>query len=572
MASRAQPAHPRRAITSVAMAIVLALTTPAGARSPLDIRLNEVQVIGSHNSYHIQPPNVLINLYLLFDPTAIYLQYTHRPLEEQLDLLGIRQMELDIYADPSGGLHAEPLSLEFLAGQPVHLPALDPPGMKVIHIADIDVASTCVTLVGCLQAVKSWSDTNPAHLPLMILIEAKDDPPPDIDFDFVQPIPFGPAELDAVDAEIRSVFSEDALLTPDDVRGSRPTLEEAVLRDGWPTLREARGKVLFALDNGGSKRADYIAGHPSLAGRVLFTDSAPGTPEAAFAKRNDSIGDGPLIADLVRAGYIVRTRADADTIEARNGDTTRRDAALASGAQFVSTDYRELGPFGTNYMVELPGGIVARCNPVSGPRGCLDTALENLTGEQPVGGKRLVVRDRDGNPSARMVTARAADPLIETPIPGSPDDPSIAGAVVELINPATGESATFELPPGAGWRYIGGAGQRGYVYGDPTGTNGPCRSLSVRRGRGLKALCTGANGDIPFTLDEPSQGTLAAAVTLGGANRQCMTFGPGTIVRDTQAAAGGAGVFSAKNAPPAPCPQPGSPSGAFLDGGLALVD
>ena len=85
-------------------------------------------------------------------------------------------------------------------------------------------------------------------------------------------------------------------------------------------------------------------------------------------------------------------------------------------------------------------------------------------------------------------------------------------------------------------------------------------------------MCVGSNGTIPFTLDESSQGTLAATVTLGGSNRHCMTFGAGQIVRDTQAAGGSVGVFSARNAPPAPCPQPGSPSGAFLDGSAALVD
>jgi hypothetical protein len=85
-------------------------------------------------------------------------------------------------------------------------------------------------------------------------------------------------------------------------------------------------------------------------------------------------------------------------------------------------------------------------------------------------------------------------------------------------------------------------------------------------------MCDGANGDIPFTLDEPNQGTLAATMTLGGANRHCMTFGPGQIRRDTQATAGGVGIFSARNAPPVPCPQPGSPSGAFLDHAAALVD
>jgi hypothetical protein len=319
-------------------------------------------------------------------------------------------------------------------------------------------------------------------------------------------------------------------------------------------LRDARGKVLFALDNGGSKRDSYVAGHPALAGRVLFTDSPPGAPEAAFVKLNDPLADGPLITDLVRAGYIVRTRADADTMEARTGDTTRREAALASGAQFVSTDYRELGPFGTDYMVELPGGLAARCNPVSASLGCLATALENLTGEQPVAGKRLVVRDKDGDARARKIIATAADPLIETPLPGSTDDPSIAGAVFELRNPGTGESATFSLPPGANWRRLGGgAGLRGFVYSDRSGANGPCRLVSIRRGRRFKAVCTGANGDVPFTLDEPAQGALAATLQLGGTNAYCLSFG-GQIIRDTQAAGGGIGVFLARNALPDGCP------------------
>ena len=74
----------------------------------------------------------------------------------------------------------------------------------------------------------------------------------------------------------------------------------------------------------------------------------------------------------MRRGYLVRTRADADTVEARTGDTTRRDAALASGAQWVSTDYPAPGTadrFGTDYVVSLPGDAIVRCNPVSAPGG-----------------------------------------------------------------------------------------------------------------------------------------------------------------------------------------------------------
>jgi hypothetical protein len=68
----------------------------------------------------------------------------------------------------------------------------------------------------------------------------------------------------------------------------------------------------------------------------------------------------------------VRTRADADTVQARTGDTTMRDAAITSGAQFVSTDYPVPDPrFGTGYMVEIPGGMPARCNPISAPAECV---------------------------------------------------------------------------------------------------------------------------------------------------------------------------------------------------------
>ena len=139
------------------------------------------------------------------------------------------------------------------------------------------------------------------------------------------------------------------------------------LEDGWPTLREARGQVLFALDNGGAVRDAYLDLHPGLEGALLFADSRPGDGLAAFAKLNDPVGDAKLIRQLVKRRFLVRTRADADTEQARTGDTTDRDAALASGAQFVSTDYPELGPFGTDYVVELPGGGPALRMPAASP-------------------------------------------------------------------------------------------------------------------------------------------------------------------------------------------------------------
>ena len=343
--------------------------------------MNEVQYLGTHNSYHIQPPADFFALLSTFDlGLAQSLEYTHIPLQEQFDTQGIRQIELDVFHDPDGGRYANhPVRKLFEELAASGIPALDEPGLKVLHVQDIDYETTCYTFVSCLQEIKTWSDAHPNHLPITVLVEAKDDVIPDpLDLGFVVPLEFGVDALNAIDDEIRSVFPPEQLIVPDDVRGNFMTLELAVLTRGWPRLSEARGKVMFALDNTSAVRDKYIDGHSSLQGRMLFTDSPAGTPEAAFMKRNDPLANPGDIESLVKQGYMVRTRADADTVQARSGDTTQRDAALNSGAQFISTDYPVPNPDFSDYQVRLPGDGIARCNPVS-PGSCdpefLDEAM-----------------------------------------------------------------------------------------------------------------------------------------------------------------------------------------------------
>ncbi len=255
------------------------------------------------------------------------------------------------------------------------------PGLKVLHAQDVDYHSNCLTFVARLTTVKEWSDANPAHVPIAILVELKDDTIDIGSFTFVHPEPFDVASMDRLDAEIRSVFGPGEMITPDDVRGTRPTLEAAVLQDGWPTLGESRGKVMFLMDNGGSYRTRYLTGHPSLQGRVLFTNSNPGNADAAFVERNDAKGARAQIQDLVRAGYMVRTRADSPGAEVATGDTSTLEAALASGAQWVSTDYPVPGYssyFGTDYVAKLPEDVVARCNPMNAIDGCYALALDGV--------------------------------------------------------------------------------------------------------------------------------------------------------------------------------------------------
>ncbi len=341
------------------------------------VRLNEIQVLGTHNSYHIAPePKILAVL----GESARNIEYTHKPLVEQLSRQGIRKFELDVFADLEGGRYAKPWALQNINGlNPVGRELLEP-GFKVIHTQDVDFRSTCSTLKLCLTTIRDWSRSNPLHVPIMVMIEAKDAPIKDRGrITFVQPLRIGAAEFRALDTEIRSVFSEEHLLTPDDVRGRHATLWQAIKSDGWPSLKSSRGKVLFALDNTDEHITDYLGGSAALEGRVLFVSSEPGRPSAGFLKLNDALGaEGKLIHPRVLDGFLVRTRADIPTDEARSGSTIRRDAAFQSGAQYVSTDYPDVSPFGSGYIARLPGAerLAARCNPVNAPRGCRDEWLE----------------------------------------------------------------------------------------------------------------------------------------------------------------------------------------------------
>jgi hypothetical protein len=354
-----------------APALLLGLALAASAQ---DLKLTDIQIIGSHNSYHSGiSPNEMVNLRKLNPRAAEALDYRHPALKVQLDA-GVRQLEIDVYADTKGGLFANPLgpSLAAKAGLPPD-PPFDPsgimkkPGFKVLHVQDIDYRSNCEPFVACLAEIRAWSKAHPGHLPVFVLVENKDGKP--MADGMVTPEPLTPETFDALDAEIRGVFQRSEMIVPDDVRGAHKTLEEAVTTTGWPTLESARGKVIFLLDQ---RRVCplYTKGHPSLEGRVLFTNATPGTPDAAFTEANDSVKDPDLVPGLVRKGYLVRTMTDPGPAGVRANDTKRRDGSMASGAQILSTDYPYDEAAESGYAVRFEGGAIARCNPVLKPAHC----------------------------------------------------------------------------------------------------------------------------------------------------------------------------------------------------------
>ncbi|HKZ36838.1 MAG TPA: phosphatidylinositol-specific phospholipase C1-like protein [Chryseolinea sp.] len=336
------------------------------------LKLNHIQIIGSHNSYKQAIEDPLMQIILAKDSNTIGLSYRQLPIKEQLNL-GIRGLEIDLLHDPVGGRYSHPVGVKTLIDQGLsRLPydssnQLSKPGLKVLHVPDIDFRSHCLTFLNCLAEIKEWSDSNSDHLPIVITINPKDSGIKEPGFTAV--LPFSTKVLDSLDQEIFSVFPLSKLITPDLIKGNYSSLREAITNRGWPSLDSLRGKMLFVLDAGKSITSMYI--NPSTSGKPMFVNVEENDPNAAFFIMNDPITQGEDIKKKVQAGFIVRTRADADTREARKGDYSRFEAAIASGAQLISTDYYDstLSPTG-NFQIIFNDKKYQRCNPVTAPINC----------------------------------------------------------------------------------------------------------------------------------------------------------------------------------------------------------
>ena len=291
-----------------------------------DMHINQIQFIGSHNSYKQAMPDGFVKQLMKVNPKVMEsLEYEHVRLAEQLDL-GIRKIELDVfyvaYED------------QFVVG----------------HVQQIDMNSNCATLRICLNQIIAWSQNNPTHAPIWISFNAKDG----YILGLPSPEAFNSVAFALMDSIVEEVLGE-KLIRPRDIVDLQ-----------WPLLDEARGKFILILDEGGEKRDMYYNGWQQ---RPMFTNAPEGHPAAAIMILNDPVGQLDEIQRLVAAGYMVRTRADADTREARENDTRRRAAAFASGAQAVSTDYYlPATHFGNEYQVSLPQPI--QCNPITAPANC----------------------------------------------------------------------------------------------------------------------------------------------------------------------------------------------------------
>jgi hypothetical protein len=287
------------------------ILTQAGA---LDRPLNALRLVATHNSYHRRPDalrSFFLGLGAPGEPEK--LAYSHRTLWEQLES-GVRSFELDVR----------------LRGE----------RFEICHVPLVDDRTASPGLAGAFEELALWSERSPGHLPLFVLLELKND------WEALDPKlkPFDRLSLARLDALAREEL-DGILYAPDELRGAYASPLEAVREHGWPPISALLGRVIVIIHENARYRDEYLAAYgPALKGGAFFT-CAPKEATAGeypgdglFAILNDP-GD-TRIAEAQAAGLMVRTRADADA----RANPLQAAAALASGAQIVSTDYPPGGP------------------------------------------------------------------------------------------------------------------------------------------------------------------------------------------------------------------------------------
>jgi hypothetical protein len=302
-----------------------------------DLRLNQIQVIGTHNSYHQRPAAAMLAASIRVNPSAKEWDYSRLPLDRQLDV-GIRSFELDMHL----------LGNEWLV---MHVPVFDP-------------NSSVRTFADALKVVKGWSDAHPRHLPISFLMECKEE-----GYALSKSVrPPAKADLEMLDTIILKTFGSERVLRPDDVRAQEKASFAFPENRVWPTLRQCAGKVLFILHETGRNRDYYVQDHPALEGRAMFVNGDPDQPHGAAIVMDNPTS--PAIAERANEGLFIRTRADGR----ENPSRERRQAALESGAHILSTDY-PAGEYPPSEAFTFPENAPGRVNPVTGPASLVGQTL-----------------------------------------------------------------------------------------------------------------------------------------------------------------------------------------------------
>lgn len=297
------------------------------------VKFNEVAYIATHNSYQLESVPSYQQIYRNLETVTFGLVdgnaplYNSDTLTEQFNA-GIRSIELDIETVVDG----------------------DDVSFVCSHSPLIDMTSSCYDFELALEEIRMWSDVNPRHLPITVIVEPKqffllDDGMRFLNLEYAN----------KVDELLREVFG-DKLITPADMMGHHATLKEMREADDWLTLEDCAGKVVVLLHDTAVTN-QYIKQDESIKSQAMFPMlryNSRDKDHASFLIVNNPDDIAKYSQELIyEKNLVVRTRVDS------YGSYNEEDRRLTleSGAQILSTDYPPRADMsGVEYYVDFVNG------------------------------------------------------------------------------------------------------------------------------------------------------------------------------------------------------------------------
>ncbi len=279
------------------------------------IRFNELRFVATHNSYQTPATDEFKELYRDLSELTCGLvkaekaEFWSQTLTQQLNC-GVRSFEMDIETFDRNG------EVSFTC----------------MHSPYIDMTTSCYDFALAMKEIKMWSDNNPNHLPITIIIEPKSAFLPMNDMEFFS-LEYA-CELDNV---LKSSL-DDKLFTPADMLRDYSNFGEMRNADDWCKAKDMLGKVLILLHDCDITE-DYISIDESIKTQAMFPmlradDIDRACTSFILANSPDELLE--MSDEVIKEKKIVaRTRADTYT----DAPPEQRENAIASNAQIVSTDY-----------------------------------------------------------------------------------------------------------------------------------------------------------------------------------------------------------------------------------------
>lgn len=279
------------------------------------IKFNEMSFLATHNSYQSEATDATKKLYKNLSELTLGLvpeekgDFRSETLTEQFNN-GIRSVEIDVEVFDRNG------EISFTC----------------MHSPNIEMTTTCYDFELAMKEISMWSNNNPDHLPITIIIEPKAVLLPLEDMKS-----FGIDYAEEFDALLRKSLG-DKLFTPADMLRDYASFGEMRKADGWCKVKDMLGKVLVLLHDCGATQ-DYIDSDSSLKTQAMFPMLREGDAErdcASFILINNPEKLLKTETDIiVEKKLIVRTRADSYASISEK----KAESALECKAHIVSTDY-----------------------------------------------------------------------------------------------------------------------------------------------------------------------------------------------------------------------------------------